>query len=84
MGEVPGRGADYPRGFHRWDNKIIRFFRMIFISNSVQMDFEKISGSGSAGSVAILALKDLGSGGVTNDFGIMYFPWVKMTKGFSN
>jgi hypothetical protein len=47
---------------------------MIFISNSVQMDFEKVSGSGSAGSVAILALEDSGSGGLKNDFGIMISP----------
>jgi hypothetical protein len=74
VGEVLGRGADYPGFFHRWDNKIIRISRMIFNSNSVQMDFGKISGSGSVGSVAILALEDSGSGGLKNDFGIMISP----------
>jgi hypothetical protein len=47
---------------------------MIFNSNSVQMDFGKIPGSGSVGSVAILALEDSGSGGLKNDFGIMISP----------
>ena len=64
MGEVPGRRGKYPGFFSLGDKKIIRHIRMIFISNSVQMDFEKVSGSGSAGSVAILALEDLGSGGL--------------------
>jgi hypothetical protein len=74
VGEVLGRGADYPGFFHQGDNKIIRISRMIFNSNSVQMDFGKIPGSGSVGSVAILALEDSGSGGRKNDFGIMISP----------
>ena len=55
---------------------------MNFISNSVQMDFEKVSGSGSAGSVAILALEDLGFRGVENDIGIMQFPLGERHKDF--
>jgi hypothetical protein len=77
VGVVPGRGAEYPEGFPLWDNKIIRIIRMIFNSNSVKWIFEKVPGSGSAGSVAILALEDLGSGGLKNDFRITFFPWVK-------
>jgi hypothetical protein len=51
------------------------------------MDFEKVSGSGSAGSVAILALANIRvQGGLKNGFEIIQFPLCtnQMTKGFSN
>jgi hypothetical protein len=44
----------------KFQKKIIRHIRMIFISNSEKWILGKIPGSGSAGSVAILALECFG------------------------